>query len=80
MCAKRLGPAKLLPGVIAASPELQERELAKRANLGNLISAALRDRGTAESAAIVAAWTAVACSSSRAITGTRPPTGRRWPS
>ncbi|HET6500201.1 MAG TPA: helix-turn-helix domain-containing protein [Amycolatopsis sp.] len=46
--------------IIAASAELQERELVKRAALADVIAAALRDRGTAEPAAIVAAWTAVA--------------------
>jgi AcrR family transcriptional regulator len=46
--------------VIAASPELQERELAKRAALAATMAAALRDRGTSEAAATVAGWTAVA--------------------
>lgn len=46
--------------VIAASPELQERELAKRATLAGQVAAALRDRGTPDSTATVAAWTAVA--------------------
>jgi len=52
--------AVLLGRVIAASPELQERELVKRAGLAELIAAALRERGTAEPAAVVSAWTAVA--------------------
>jgi hypothetical protein len=52
--------AVLLGRVIAASPELQERELVKRAGLADRITAALRERGTAEPAAIVAGWTAVA--------------------
>ena len=46
--------------VIAASPELQERELVKRAALAESLTAALRERGTTEAAAVVAAWTAVA--------------------
>ncbi|MET0424817.1 MAG: helix-turn-helix domain-containing protein [Actinoplanes sp.] len=46
--------------VIAASPELQERELAKRAALAGQVADALRDRGLADQAATVAAWTAVA--------------------
>ena len=46
--------------VIAASPELQERELVKRAGLAAVIAAALRDRGTPEGAATVAGWSAVA--------------------
>jgi AcrR family transcriptional regulator len=52
--------AVLLGRVIAASPELQERELVKRSVLAGKIAAALRDRGTAEPAAVVAGWTAVA--------------------
>jgi AcrR family transcriptional regulator len=52
--------AGLLGRVIAASPELQERELVKRAALAEGIAAALRERGTAGEAAVVAAWTAVA--------------------
>ena len=46
--------------VIAASAELRERELVKRAALVETIAAALRDRGTTEPAAVVTAWTAVA--------------------
>ena len=46
--------------VIAASPELQERELVKRAGLAATMAAALRDRGSSEAAAAVAGWTAVA--------------------
>ncbi|MFG3289178.1 TetR/AcrR family transcriptional regulator [Streptomyces sp. NPDC048179] len=51
--------AVALGGMIAASPELQERELVKRAGLAGRIAAALRDRGTSDPAAVVAAWTAV---------------------
>ena len=46
--------------VIAESPELQERELVKRAALAAIIAAALRDRATTDPAAVVAAWSAVA--------------------
>jgi AcrR family transcriptional regulator len=46
--------------VIASSPELQERELVKRAALAGVIAEALREQGVAESAAVVTAWTAVA--------------------
>jgi AcrR family transcriptional regulator len=46
--------------IIAASPELQERDMLKRATLADMIAAALRDRGTAGQAAVVAAWSAVA--------------------
>ncbi|MEV4349499.1 helix-turn-helix domain-containing protein [Actinoplanes sp. NPDC049596] len=52
--------AVLLGRVIAASPELRERELVKRAALADTIAAALRARDTNEPAAAVAAWTAVA--------------------
>ncbi|GAA0266246.1 helix-turn-helix domain-containing protein [Cryptosporangium japonicum] len=52
--------AELFGRVLAASPELRERELVKRATLAEKIAAALRDRGTGESAAVVAAWAAVA--------------------
>lgn len=46
--------------LIAASPELQEREFAKRAHLADQIATALQERGTPEGAAAVTAWTAVA--------------------
>ncbi|MCO5974915.1 TetR/AcrR family transcriptional regulator [Actinoallomurus soli] len=52
--------AAKLDHIVAASPELQERELVKRATLADKIATALRDRGTAEPAATIAAWTAVA--------------------
>ncbi|MFI5907946.1 TetR/AcrR family transcriptional regulator [Dactylosporangium sp. NPDC051541] len=60
MYEKYRGGAELLGRVIAASPELQERELVKRAALAARIAAALRERGTGEPAAVVAAWTAAA--------------------
>ncbi|GAA3297605.1 TetR family transcriptional regulator [Dactylosporangium vinaceum] len=50
----------LLGRVIAASPELQERELVKRAGLAGRIAGALGERGTDERAAAVAGWTAAA--------------------
>ncbi|GAA2582082.1 TetR/AcrR family transcriptional regulator [Winogradskya consettensis] len=49
-----------LGAVIAASPELQEREMVKRATLADTIAAALRDRGTSEAGATVSGWAAVA--------------------
>jgi AcrR family transcriptional regulator len=52
--------ATVLGRVIAASPELQERELVKRAALAATIAAALRDRGASAAAAEVSAWAAVA--------------------
>ncbi|WP_305787201.1 TetR/AcrR family transcriptional regulator [Symbioplanes lichenis] len=52
--------AVALGRVIAASPELQERELVKRAGLAATIAAALRDRRVPGPAAEVAGWTAVA--------------------
>ena len=41
--------------IIAANPELQERELIKRSGLSAAIAAALRDRGVGDPAAILAA-------------------------
>lgn len=46
-------------GVIAANPELQERELAKLASLAAAIAAALRERGTPSASAALAAETAI---------------------
>jgi AcrR family transcriptional regulator len=46
--------------IIAASLELHERDMVKRATLADTIAAALRDRGIAEQAADVVAWSAVA--------------------
>jgi hypothetical protein len=45
--------------VIGDSPELQERELVKRAALTATIAAALRDRATTDPAAVVTAWSSV---------------------
>lgn len=46
--------------IIAATPELQERELRKLAGLGAVLAAALRERGVAEAEASVAAETGIA--------------------
>jgi AcrR family transcriptional regulator len=46
--------------VIESSPELQERELIKRDRLADAIAGALRERGTEEPAASLAAHTAMA--------------------
>jgi AcrR family transcriptional regulator len=46
--------------VIDSSPELQERELIKRERLAEVVARALRDRGTEEPAASLAAQTAMA--------------------
>ncbi|GAA3566870.1 TetR/AcrR family transcriptional regulator [Amycolatopsis ultiminotia] len=46
--------------IVAASPELREREVAKGSALADTVAAALRDRGVAERAAAVSAWSAVA--------------------
>jgi AcrR family transcriptional regulator len=56
---QRRDDAIKLGRVIAESPELQERELVKRAVLAATITAALRDRATTEPAAVVVAWSAV---------------------
>jgi hypothetical protein len=45
--------AVTLGRIIAASPELRERELVERAALADKIAAALRNRGTANPAAVV---------------------------
>jgi len=46
--------------IVAASAELQERDMVKRSTLADLIATVLRGRGTADQVAIVAAWSAVA--------------------
>lgn len=46
--------------IVDASPELQERDMLKRATMADTIAAALRDRGIPEQAAVVAAWSTVA--------------------
>jgi hypothetical protein len=51
--------AKQRSAVIAANPELLERELLKFATLAEAVAAALRERGTAERVAAVAAETGV---------------------
>jgi hypothetical protein len=59
MFAERHRFARLRAGIIAANPELQERELIKLQRLAGTIKAALVRRGVAENAAILAAQTGV---------------------
>lgn len=66
--------------VIAESPELQERELVKRAVLAATIAAALRDRGTTDPAAVVTAWSAVAVFYVARNHWNQAGTVNRWPS
>ncbi len=47
--------ARRRSAIIAANPELQERELIKLASLSSVLAAALRDRGVAEPAATLTA-------------------------
>lgn len=58
--ASRRPFARVRQQVIAATPELQERELRKLVRLAALIDAALRERGVAEPDAAVAAEAAIA--------------------
>jgi AcrR family transcriptional regulator len=51
--------ARVRSAIIAANPELQERELIKLQNLAGAIKAALRDRGVSLNAAILAAQAGV---------------------
>lgn len=51
--------ARVRAGIIAANPELQERELIKLQNLAGAIEAALRDRGVSLNAAVLAAQAGV---------------------
>ncbi|WP_433041537.1 TetR/AcrR family transcriptional regulator [Dactylosporangium sp. CS-033363] len=55
MFAERHHFARMRAGVIAANPELQERELIKLQRLAGAIKAALMRRGVSENAAILAA-------------------------
>ena len=59
MFAERHEFARIRAGVIAANPELQERELIKLQNLGAAISAALLERGVSANAAQLAAQSGV---------------------
>jgi len=52
--------ARQRQAVIAANPQLQERELLKRATLATALADALRERGVADPAASLAAETAIA--------------------
>ena len=57
--AERLAYSRQRGGVIAATPELQERELLKMAALASAMAGALRARGIPEPAATLAAETGV---------------------
>ena len=59
MFVERHAFARVRSGVIAANPELQERELIKLQKLAGAITVALRDRGVSSNAAILAAQTGV---------------------
>jgi AcrR family transcriptional regulator len=59
MFADRLPFARMRSRIIAANPELQERELIKLQSLAGAIQAALVDRGLAMNAATLAAQSAV---------------------
>ncbi len=52
--------AKWRQAIIAANPDLQERELIKLASLGSALAAALRERGVGETAASLAAESGIA--------------------
>lgn len=58
--ADRFEHARTRAGVVAAHPGLRERELLKMAALGGAVADALRDRGTPDPAAALAAEAAVA--------------------
>jgi AcrR family transcriptional regulator len=57
--ADRLPFARMRSQIIAANPELQERELIKLQSLAGSIAAALRERGVSPNAAILAAQAGV---------------------
>jgi AcrR family transcriptional regulator len=57
---ERRDAAEVRQDLIAAHPELRERDLSKHADLAAAMAGALRDRGTAEPAATLAAETATA--------------------
>jgi len=59
MFAERQEFARQRQAIIAANPELQERELIKLSSMAEAIAAALRGRGVADQAAILAAQTAM---------------------
>lgn len=52
--------SRIRAGIVAANPELQERELIKLHTLGEAITGALRERGVPENAAALAAQAGVA--------------------
>lgn len=57
--AERHAFARIRTRIIAANPELQERELIKLQTLAASIAAALRERGAGDDAAVLAAQTGV---------------------
>ena len=57
---ERRDGARLRQAIIAANPELQERELIKLANLASALAGALRERGVSEPAASLTAEAGVA--------------------
>jgi AcrR family transcriptional regulator len=59
MFVERHAFARVRSGIIAANPELQERELIKLQNLAGAIKAALCERGVSSNAAILAAQAGV---------------------
>jgi AcrR family transcriptional regulator len=59
MFAERQDFARQRQAIIAANPELQERELIKLSSMAEAIAAALRGRGVSEQAAMMAAQTAM---------------------
>jgi AcrR family transcriptional regulator len=59
MFSERLDFARQRQAIIAANPELQERELIKLSSIAAAIAAVLRERGVAEEAATMAAQTAM---------------------
>ncbi len=59
MFAERQELARRRQAIIAANPELQERELIKLSSMAEAIAGALRDRGVSDLAAILAAQTAM---------------------
>jgi AcrR family transcriptional regulator len=59
MFEERQDFARQRQAIIAANPELQERELIKLSSIAQAIAAALRERGVSDQAAILAAQTAM---------------------
>ncbi len=59
MFVERHAFARIRAGIVAANPELQERELIKLQNLAGAITATLRARGVSANAAVLAAQAGV---------------------